>query len=220
MKISTLFIALALVGIVSCKKKDINENEIPSSQELVQTPFFPLKVGAIWVYDTYKIDSVGNAVSLGFMDTIQITDDTLINNNLYFKYESRLSNNVKTVQLLRDSCGFIVNDLGTIVYNFKDYSSNTYSLEIMPQWNFTTQLVDLTSTPITVPAGSFQTMDFQKRYFETDGDPIDQCGNLYYVSHNNFGMHVGKIRTSISYLSEVVSCQSRETRLIYYQIPE
>ncbi|MEJ6492250.1 MAG: hypothetical protein QNL60_07315 [Flavobacteriales bacterium] len=91
--------------------------------------------------------------------------------------------------------------------------------QFIPTWQRTKQLIDLTNSPITVPAGTFQTMDFQNIFSNIDGTPIDSCGNWSYIQYNHYGLNVGSVKWNSLYYNEILLCKNRESRLINYYIP-
>ena len=79
-----VFLGLALVFLFSCKKET---EELQENNNQVPVSYMPLKIGNYWIYQTYKIDSLGNESIDGAVDSVRVTKDTLINGNTYFVLE-------------------------------------------------------------------------------------------------------------------------------------
>lgn len=86
--------------------------------------------------------------------------------------------------------------------------------------NLTYQLFDLQQELITVPAGSFYSLDKRTTFTKTDGSMIDLCGDYTYLQHRNYVKNVGLVFSNYSYFDQIPICINRERRLIYYNIPQ
>lgn len=115
MKAITALVFLFTFLIISCKKKDTNplicNND--SSPQNTSSAYFPLKVGSIWVYESFKIDSIGLETSFD-TDTVRIIDDTLINGHTFSIITGTQSQAQGQPDFLRDSAGYIVDTQGNI----------------------------------------------------------------------------------------------------------
>lgn len=83
-----------------------------------------LKVGNYWVYEKYKVDSVGNIVSaLPGLDSCYISSDTVINGNTYYKMFRPNIPVTSQITYLRDSANCIVDHIGRILFSASDFTS-------------------------------------------------------------------------------------------------
>ncbi|MCH2194117.1 hypothetical protein [Kordia sp.] len=118
------FIALSL-SIISCSN---DGNIIPEPEE----NFFALTVGNSWVYEHCRRENQVTAVynSVGVIDSIKITGTEIIDGNEFYKYRIRTSGNDtnnpiyrqnrERFQYLRDSTGYLFNQLGDILFSGED----------------------------------------------------------------------------------------------------
>ena len=214
--------AITLLFISSCKK-DVVELEpiIPPS-----AIYMPLTIGSYWVYQDYLIDSLGNSTIMQTRDSMYVAHDTLINGKSYSVLKGRFFPHGvaflpdSTVMIVRDSSGFMVDYLGNILYASQIIPDTLDSgvTPTSPGKNDTLfywyQIMDQNTHTISVPAGSFSTLDCKTHYtiFPQSPKPIEQL-NHRYISEN-----VGIIIETWSYSSQSAIGSYIEKRLINYHI--
>jgi len=106
-KVIVLVLAVLSILTFSCKK---------SSNDTVSAPvpdYYQLKVGNYWVFQHFTIDSNGIAVPENKWDSVYIEKDTLIRGYKYYKEWQQLLSLGEFPYFLRDSSGYLINNLGT-----------------------------------------------------------------------------------------------------------
>ena len=214
-------VTAVLFSFNSCK----TENEpIIETQEV----YLPMSVGNYWIYQHYIVDSLGYETPLNSFDSVVITNDTLINNKLYYEFGGR-HNNTHFHKFLRDSVGYFVTDNGNKCFssfNFKDilYKQND-SLEFnkMNRLIFTLK-IKMESVPEikTTAAGEFNTLNARgyltTYYYDSSArlvDTIIASQNTYYAKN------VGIIVQEYHYYNDMREYKRKfEKRLIRYKLKD
>ncbi|MGB0404194.1 MAG: hypothetical protein ACPGEG_08865 [Salibacteraceae bacterium] len=115
-----LVFAFILVSISSCKKDKVLE---PNCESDLDSNYFPLSVGSYWVYDSYKIDSLGNEVKEKYQGRIEVVSEINIGG---INYKSLYAEGIylgKTNPLhVRDSSGYIVSDQGEVLMSYRHFN--------------------------------------------------------------------------------------------------
>ena len=216
------YMTLTLIAFlfIACKKEKIetitcNQSE---TQEVQGTSYvFPTTIGSYWVYEWYQIDSLGIETVMTTIDSVFITGDTLINNKLFTVYsESFLGN--PSLRFKRDSSGYIIDQYGEIEYSYVDFNT-IFDSWTNPEYTSSFNMVDMTTTPITVLAGVFKTIERRQSISKLDGSIISACAGNEVIHPINYASGVGKIRFVSSYISSIQYCTYLEQRLINYYIP-
>ena len=148
--LSVFFIVLS----TSCKKDKI---------ELEATPvYLPLELGNYWIYQNYKVDTIGNETAMQTYDSTVITRDTIIRNQTYqiYKTYTLCCSNIKKIEILRDSADCIINNKGKLVFVRNDFNHvfRTYPIIVNGSdtlGNIQYQMKKINGS-VTVPAGSFE----------------------------------------------------------------
>ncbi len=121
-----LAFAIILFVAFSCNK---DNPEITETESVLV--YYPLSIGNYWIYQHYKVDSLGNETALGQTDSIVVAKDTLINDIQYYLLNeyNNLRFNSGNNKILRDSANYIVNHLGekkiSNVYFDNEFRTNT-----------------------------------------------------------------------------------------------
>jgi len=204
-------LALATV-FTSCKK----ENETPIEP---LPDFMHLKVGNYWVYEFYKTDTNGIETKLQETDSAYILKDSILNGKTYFvKIQSPLHFNknlsfgpnvyTETI-LIRDSSGYLVNEIGTILFaqeNFNDILKTDTIPGLL--WS-ETKMIGKDSL-VTVPAGLFISRTICYTYYPLDSNYHWGIRKAYSV----YGKNAGILKYTYGFYSSGVNY---EARLLRYQ---
>ena len=122
---------LFLLVLLACEKSNEPNQE---KQEEEPLNYYPLTTGSYWVYDTYKIDSLGNETLKSENDTVAIIGDSLIRGNNYKVFYGKPYNlfNMKKIKYCRrDSSGYIVDGYGLVVFQNVNLNDTSY---FYPSW--------------------------------------------------------------------------------------
>lgn len=215
-------VLLYMIFAVSCKK-DENGNDEPTPQPV--SAYLQLSPGNYWVYEHYKIDSLGNETQVQRTDSIVITGDTMINNQLYYIFEGTMfgASPRRVLGYFRDSAKHLVNHEGWIAFSETNFSHPINSLvDYHPQTDtlFTSHtLMEDPGTPVTVPAGTFTALNakyYLTLYYHNMnlGDEIGQVGLNKF-----FGQGVGEILYEYIMVSEYYHDKTtRGRRLVRYSV--
>ncbi len=166
-------LVIAIVLTQACKKKKDAEPE-KIEQPTPATPvvensaaYAQLKIGNYWIYQRVDVDPQGNETPTTNYDSCYIAKDTLIHGSTFF-WLKNFSPLFAYQEFLRDSANHIINAHGEIVFAANDFTTIFASgINVNPpndtiyksQYKMTDK--DLS---ITVPAGTFTTSNFQKKY--------------------------------------------------------
>lgn len=209
---------IALVIVIFFIGCCIDDNPIIQNPQPPKLKHFPLHVGNHWIYEHYKIDTLGNESLLNKTDSIVISGDTLINDNIYYVLEGTnnpFNNKWDTIQILRDSIGYLVNAKGLILFaedNFIDTFSNkttVFGLDTISLF----YKMDEPDNTITVPAGTFETLNYRGTLSIIHGSeaPLHKFNDNYYANG------VGKILQSYHWVS-TAHLYRYEKRLVRYAL--
>jgi len=191
-----LFLAFSFL-LVSCKKDDVDN--IAEEQE-VDAGFFALQVGNSWVYNYFRVDSqTGDLQNLGATETVEITDEEVVNDETIFTMEittvdenntcAICNDNPMEVKKVKDSLGYLVEVDGPIIFS----SSNPNDYLISSQgFGDIYRVLKPNEVIITVPAGQFVSKNNERYAIDPDGNRFDGQDNLFYSEG------VGEIRQTFS----------------------
>ena len=165
------------------------------------------------------IDSLNNEILSDRIDSIVVERDTLINGHQYFVLEGINypfnAGNWGTIDMLRDSAGYIVTPEGNIrfaINNFTDILAEKTEVIQEDTLYSLTYKMETVDYSLTVPAGSFEVLNFKGTVFSyKDLSGID---NPRYLN-NFYAKGVGKVLQTYFYLS---SPKISEKRLIRYHL--
>lgn len=194
-----------LLFVQGCKEDDCKPAAATPSIQLINS------AGSYWIYDWYSIDKLGNEKYLQ-TDSIYIAGDSMINGNSYVFRKGRfLSGNM--AGFLRDSIGFVVNEKGDILWNknsigiFRASNESQINLE----WSMTSL-----SSNITVPAGTFSTLERTTKACYNNGQPLTPCDTCQ-EEQVYFSEGIGLVLDRTTYIG-IFDCSRLEGRLTKYHI--
>ena len=212
-------IAAATLVLFSCDRTDDNPSSPSVSWGAGYIPVYP---GNYWIYEHYRIDTLGNEILQNDYDSIVVTGTTLQGGKSYIVFEGNWmsgSSGLDTVLMLRDSSGYYVDPGGRIHFSYVNFddtlhtylglNNNTgdtlydswYKMEQEPQW-------------VVVPAGTYEALS---------------CRGTILTYHPNFGVpplrytdemyskNVGMVLDTYYYLGSPVRF---ERRLKRYQVSD
>lgn len=211
-----LFLSLSILTLIYSCKKDPEYK--PGASD-----YFNLKVGNYWVYEQFTLDTNGVYTSRNILDSNYVEKDTLINGKLYYKY---MSDNLEkfqnyTPRFFRDSAAYMVDQTGRIVfsivqnsdtldriYNVVPYSSDTIAFIF-------SKMTDIGQS-ITVPAGTFETRNYQSTYIMW---PKFSVGGKIRHLDNRYAAEVGLIEEYQGFFLADKSKNYFVRRLVRYKHP-
>jgi hypothetical protein len=207
------FIGITLAILTSCQKND--ENPLQKKSD-----YLPLEIGNYWVYEHYKIDTLGNETKLSWVDSIVIKRDTIIGNNKYYIHEGIMFNiGWRVIEIVRDSFKYLVNDKGKILFSENNFSDIlNFEFECFNDTNDTIYTISYRmenpTHQVNVPSGNFEVLNYRGdltfyAYNNIDPPFINRTLNRYYAPN------VGKILHTYYYAS---APHTYERRLVRYNV--
>lgn len=163
---NVLLMAVVALTILSACKKD----EPILDLDPVYPDYACLKTGNYWIYERFRIDTLGEATSLHKFDSCYVEKDTLIHGETYAKLLSPHPHKPKEIlsYYLRDSLHYIVDHTGAIKFSSEDFSTvflTHYSIGFNQDtlYHMSVKMDDINQQTI-VPAGEFTTMNYKTTY--------------------------------------------------------
>ena len=153
MKRVFLIFAAAGILITSCKKDESNKDPLPQST----VDYMQLKIGNYWVYERYHVDTLGNETPFGQSDSLVITGDTIIRGYTYYKKQNVVQGHTS---YLRDSSGYLVDQLGKILFSHHDFKNILRLDTIGPGLAIIEYKMYNNDTLISIDMGNYQCLDF------------------------------------------------------------
>lgn len=215
MKSRFLMFTVLAMAFVACNKNDDATPVIKPKDP----NYFPLSIGSYWVYNTYKIDSLGNEELYSQNDTTRIIGDTMINKNTYKIYSGHLYSSTSVYKIYyRDSSRYIISDEGNIIFS-SDNFTDTITSELIPntgnpQWHLYSKM-DMHNSITTLEAGTFDSLLIRNLYIEylMENPCITRSLTSLYAPN------VGKIVEQIAFIGELLNTKCYyEKRLVSYYI--
>lgn len=121
------------------------------------------------IYTKIRIDQSGQETDLHETDSSYVEKDTVIGGHTFYKLRRHYDINLSGSAFLRDSLQYMIGPGGHIVFSSQDFYtvlSNEYAID-QPAgdtlYKITQSMTDK-DLPVTVPAGSFTTVNFQTTY--------------------------------------------------------
>ncbi len=204
-----------MLGLWACEKSSDD-----ATPPVVKEPnYFPLTTGSYWVYNTYRIDSLGNEELLRENDTTTVIGDTLINGNTFkIFYGSLYGSSIKREQYYRDSSDYIVSPYGTIVFssvNFTDTLYSGFDPDTDDPMIFKYTKMENYNSLVTIPAGEFDSIlncPITVHFLKNQNNLIGKNDYLY-------APNVGRILHQYFYISQYeMRKEYQERRLVDYYI--
>jgi len=199
---------------ISCTKNSTDEVTEPSPD------FVQLRVGNYWVYEFYKVDSIGVEKKLDETDSSYILKDTLISG---IKYFVRISNPVQLTKsgrfgfssdtaFLRDSSGYLLrrDPYGrTYIFFSRDNFTDVLYSDTIGNLLLEKRIMTGKDSTVSVPAGSFITRSFCLVCYPLQPYPYG-IRKYYYI----YGENTGLVKYTYGFFS---SPDHYEARLARYK---
>lgn len=197
----------------SCKKEQL---EIPTAEK-PNNCYSPNTNGSYWIYDWLKVDTNGVETTLPFKDTIRVIGDTTINGNVYtITRGTSMDSNIRNFYN-RDSSGYLVNSLGDIMYSYNNFTDTIQKRVYAELWDSSLKMYN--NVQVSVPAGTFNSIEARRYHYYSNGAPANNCGDPYFTLSTWFVQGVGKIKGTTAYINELMNCGFiMEQRLVEYYI--
>ncbi|MCW3086112.1 MAG: hypothetical protein JWP12_3478 [Bacteroidetes bacterium] len=223
MKLSTTFVcAITLLFTFNACKRDKDETPVPAATTATYDNYSNLKVGNYWIYQTYNLDTIGNVVGIGEIDSCYVEKDSIFNGHTFQKIVDVTFTGTSTppasyFYLLRDSLSYTVDALGKVVFSSTDFSSsfNHYFSMTVPLDTFaeihSNMLPGMESK--VVPAGFFNTLDFRTTY---DMYPHYSYGTGIRYAYSWYAKNIGLVARRDPAAYQITA--SNEKRLIRYHL--
>ena len=210
MKKSLLILVAATLIFQSCKKDD--EEQTPPDDPSYST-FLPLKTGNYWIYEWFNIDTNNVATPMDKVDSIYVSKDTTIHNDVFYKLEGTFLGSGQFLQIVRDSLHYLVSHDGTILFSSEDFSNTLHIADTVGNLFYLSCKMEDQDFEINVPAGNFLTSDYRQTVHQLDSNY--QWGDRYL--HNRYAEDIGRVLFSTFYFS---SPNYMEARLVNYHVEE
>ena len=165
MKKGLIFVvAAATLTLLSCNRNDDNTPSPPGPWGAGYIPVYP---GNYWIYEHYRIDTLGNETLQNDYDSIVVTGKATVNGNSFIVFEGTWNsgpNALDTVLMLRDSSGYYVDPDGRIHFSYVNFSDTLNSIVSINKHTGDTLYelsykMDKEPAWVTVPAGTFETLN-------------------------------------------------------------
>ncbi len=220
--LSTLCVAAAMLFLFNACKRDKDATPVPAATATTYDNYSNLKIGNYWVYQMYNLDTIGNVVGIGEIDSCYVEKDSIFNGHTFQKIVDVTLTGTSAppssyFYLLRDSLSYTVDMWGKIIFSSTDFSSsfNHYFSMTVPLDTFaevhSNMLPDMESK--VVPAGFFNTLDFRTTY---DMYPHYSYGTGIRYAYSWYAKNIGLVarRDPAAYATTA----SYERRLIRYHL--
>ena len=208
MKKLVLFLFVITI-LYSCNKDNNDPDPVVIPQSSKYTIF---NVGSYWIYDWYKIDTLGNETPMNKTDSIYVSKDTVINEKTYRLSKGTRLGGIPYTSIVRDSSNYIVNHEGNILFSATNFSDTLYSDSISDIVFISYKMADKDSI-ISVPAGSFETYNYQGTVIPLFSGY--QWGIRYL--NNRYAKGIGQLSSSLFYYTQP---ENMEKRLVRYHIEQ
>lgn len=208
-----LIIISNILLLFSCKKENLDPLVVEPQVEFNT----PKTIGSYWVYEWYRIEKNGDESLLPYKDSIYIVGDTFINNLSYTVYYGTSMGSNPTIYMERDSSGYIVDNRGYILYSYINFNDTLRKAPMDSLFGWSKKMVN--SLPVTVPVGTFNSIEARRTYYRFSGEPLTTCGNPTAIYSSWYVDGVGKVIEQTGYISEMLNCGAiLESRLVHYYI--
>lgn len=214
-----LFVLGSLLSLISCETEEPNETQVV---------YLPMSVGNYWIYQHFKIDSLGNELPLRmYTDSVYIVKDSIIDGEKYYKFENSIHFE-KFKGFFRDSSGYLIKSTGEIIFsstNFQDtihydygynkpYGSNRLLYYLLKsKMNPVKQLV-------TTPSNSYHALaldGFITFYYYNELGEVTDTINTSLPTY--FAANIGMVKDTYRYYWETKMEKIKiERRLLRYKI--
>lgn len=224
MKISKIITVISVTAlcVYACKKDKKTEEQLPTPLT-ASTPasydnYSALKIGNYWIYQQFKIDTLGNVTPQNIYDSCYVEKDTLIRGRTFFKvYTPHI---IYNYTYMNDSLHYIIDKTGAILFSSIDFNSTfyTYYATNSPNdsiYKLTGKMADK-DLAVSVPAGSFVTSNFKRTYdFYPNWRPYGNISKTR-ISNTRFAKNIGIISETMPFF--LSNPNYSERRLIRYHV--
>jgi len=164
-RVNFLIFTVLMFTLFSCSKDENNNGN--TNLTPWEAGYIPLYPGNYWVYEHYKIDTLGNETFSDNYDSVVITGIEIIGGVQYFVFEGTWMSSpdpMDTLFALRDSAGYFVDPSGTIYFTDQNFTDTleTFTFVISNGDTLYESCYKMESEPqvVTVPAGTFETLNY------------------------------------------------------------
>ncbi len=219
-RVQILIIAALFITFASCSKDDDkNGDTILTAPEAGYIPFYP---GNYWVYEQYRIDTLGNETLLNHYDSIVITGTTVIDGKSYYVFEGTWMSGslaMDTLNMLRDSSGYYLSPSGNVNFTDQNFTDTLHTYTVVNNHTGDTLFqawYKMESQPqmITVPSGEFEALNYLGTIYTHN--PNQGVQEIRYTDRY-FTKNVGMIFDTYYYIG---SPNRMERRLKHYYVNE
>jgi hypothetical protein len=211
----TLTALAAVSGLYSCDKEN---NPGPDIPPVTYGNYSRLKTGNYWIYQRFNVDSLGNATPTNTFDSCYVEKDTSINNITYYKVVRKnpyILSDEFTYQ--RDSLHYLVTSTGSILFSSEDFTTVFESEYYIINNNDTvceiTSRMSPASETITVPAGTFSTLNMKQTY---EMYPAWSFSGNVRTRNNRYAENVGMVTETLMFFQSNPNYSER--RLVRYHL--
>lgn len=174
-------ILLAVIIVYACSSENTTSNQQTDN-------FYALTVGNSWEYKYYLFDTTtDDFLPTPVTETVDITESVIINNNTYYNFKhivtgndgsyNHLPNNGETNFTLRDSLGFLIDEIGIIKYN--NSNNDEYFVDhFSPEYSYYLSLSG-TEHSISINVGSFTCYDNHYYLKDLNGNISNSLDHIY-----------------------------------------
>lgn len=210
----SFIILLVLILNYSCSSEESDSSQQTSN-------FYALTVGNSWDYKYYLNDAnTNNFLPTPVTETVDITATVVIDNETYYNFKHIVSGNNGSYSMLpdngernftlRDSSGYLIDEIGTIKYNNSSYDE--YFVDYITDYGDFAYYLSLTDTAdnVTTNAGSFTCYDNNYYFKDSNGNLSNSLDHIYREDGK------GEVLSTMSYMSD--QSPFAEKRLENYSI--
>ncbi|MAP55162.1 hypothetical protein [Altibacter sp.] len=166
----------------SCKDDDATDDQSGSEN------FYALKIGNTWTYNYfYRIGDSDDFENLNVTEKVEITGTTTENTETYFVFTTTTTGDTThcplcpdegvTNRKLRDSLGFLVDEIGAIYFSRESVSDYLISEN---EWGNVYGVLQPENFSIEVPAGQFSCLNNEVYAILDDGTSSQGRDEIYY----------------------------------------
>ena len=214
-----LFLFTLTLGLLASCEKEADPALIDKDSPISSNGYLPLEIGNYWIYQHVQIDALNNETVIGYVDSMVVDRDTLINGHRYFVIEGTNypynSGRWGILDILRDSSGYIVTHEGGIRFAEDNYSDilaeKTEFIQEDTLYKLTYKMEHVEGT-YTVPAGTFEVNNFKGTVVSYK--TLSGIDNPRYLN-NLYAKGVGKVMQTYFFFNHSLIS---EKRLIRYHV--
>lgn len=218
-RVNFLMIAALILVFFSCSE---NDDDMGSTQLVaLDAGYIPFYPGNYWVYEQYRIDTLGNETILDTYDSVFISRIEVVNGIQYFVFEGTWMSSPDSIDnlfALRDSAGYFVDPSGTIYFTDQNFTDTleTFTFVISNGDTLYESWYKMESEPqtISVPAGEFEALNYHGTIHTIYPNP--QVPAIRYKD-KLYSKNVGLVLDNYFYLG---SPNRFERRLKHYYIDQ